>query len=106
GAESPVAGGSGGTQSPAGGDEIERTIATIWEELLGIGDIGVDDSFFDLGGTSLTAARMFALISQRCGRRLPLSTLVNAPTVAQLAAAVRDVAQETPSLVEIQPGDG
>ncbi|MGD2043330.1 MAG: beta-ketoacyl synthase N-terminal-like domain-containing protein, partial [Acidimicrobiia bacterium] len=59
-------------------DEIEQTIATIWEDLLGVRQVGRDESFFDLGGTSLIAARMFALITERCGQRLPLSTLVNA----------------------------
>ena len=88
------------------GDGIEQIIATIWEDLLGVSQIGPDDSFFDLGGTSLSAARMFALITQRCGPRLPLSTLVNAPTVATLADAVRNAGEETPSLVEIQRGDG
>jgi phthiocerol/phenolphthiocerol synthesis type-I polyketide synthase E len=87
-------------------DQVDQIIATIWEELLGVERIGPDESFFDLGGTSLTAARMFALITQRCGPRLPLSTLVNAPTVATLADAVRNADAETPSLVQIQSGDG
>jgi acyl transferase domain-containing protein/thioesterase domain-containing protein len=94
------------SQPGAAGDDIERTITTIWEDLLGVSGVGRDEDFFDLGGTSLVAARMFALIARRYGRRLPLSTLVNAPTVATLVAVIRDAEPETPSLVEIQPGDG
>lgn len=88
------------------GDDLEATIATIWRELLGVGDIGPDESFFEVGGTSLIATRMFALIAERCGRRLPLSTLVNASTIAELADVLRDDGQVTESLVPIQRGDG
>lgn len=91
----------------AGADSVEKTIAKIWEELLGIRDVGYDESFFALGGTSLAAARMFALITERLGRRLPLSTLIAADTVSALAAIIGDGSDtETPSIVEIQPGDG
>ncbi len=91
----------------AGQDMIEATIAKIWEELLGVSDVGPDESFFELGGTSLAAARMLALVTDRLGRRLPLSTLIASNTVASLAAAIRDGSEvETPSIVEIQAGDG
>lgn len=89
-----------------GGDDIERTIAKMWEDLLGVSGVGSDEDFFDLGGSSLIAARMFALIAREYGSRLPLSTLVNAPTVSTLAAVIRDAEPETSSLVEIQSGDG
>jgi phthiocerol/phenolphthiocerol synthesis type-I polyketide synthase E len=87
-------------------DDIQLAIASIWEDLLGVSGIGPNESFFDLGGTSLTAARMFALLTQRTGRRLPISTLVNASTIGALARAVREADDESPSLVEIQVGDG
>jgi malonyl CoA-acyl carrier protein transacylase len=90
----------------ANGDSIERAIAAIWEDLLGVSGVGRDEDFFDLGGTSLVAARMLALIARRYGRRLPLSILIDAPTVATLATVVRDAEAETPSLVDIQRGDG
>lgn len=86
---------------------VEETIAKIWEELLGVRGVGPNESFFELGGTSLAAARMFALITERLGRRLPLSTLVTANTISSLAAIIRDGAEsETPSIVEVQLGDG
>jgi len=91
----------------AGADTIEETIAKIWEELLGVRGVGSDESFFELGGTSLAAARMFALITERLGRRLPLSTLVTASTISALADIIRDGSEtNTPSIVEVQMGDG
>lgn len=94
-----------GAEPPGGGD-IQQVIASIWEDLLGVSNIDPDESFFNLGGSSLTAARMFALIAQQTGRRLPISTLVTAPTVAGLAAVVRDTAVTAPSVVEIPSGAG
>ncbi len=89
-----------------GDDSVEKTIAAIWENLLGVQGVRYDESFFELGGTSLIAARMFALVAEQTGRRLPLATLVNAPTIGELSDLVRADDVETPSLVEIQAGDG
>ena len=41
-------------------NDIERTLVGFWEELLGVAQVGVEDSFFDLGGHSLIAVRLFA----------------------------------------------
>jgi amino acid adenylation domain-containing protein len=84
--------------------DAERRIATIWSEILGIPHIGVDQSFFDLGGHSVLAARVFARMEETFGVRLPLSVLVEAPTVAQLASALEgDRKREWSSLVPLQP---
>lgn len=60
----------------------------LWQELLGIAPIAAEDDFFALGGHSLLAARLFAEIERVKGVRLPLTTLLRAPTVAALAALV------------------
>jgi hypothetical protein len=49
------------------------------EEVLGVKPIGVRDNFFDLGGKSLQAARLFTKIIGTFGRELPLTTLIDAP---------------------------
>ena len=70
-------------------DEIERQLVAIWAAVLGRQRVGLDESFFDLGGSSLDAMRVFAQIERRTGKALRLSTLFDAPTVAGLAAVLR-----------------
>jgi phthiocerol/phenolphthiocerol synthesis type-I polyketide synthase E len=86
---------------------IEPTLANIWQGTLGIRQVNYNDNFFNLGGNSLIAVRIFSEIERIFGRRLPLATLIKAPTVAQLAVTLREGNGTTswPSLVEIQPGD-
>jgi thioesterase domain-containing protein len=85
-------------------DALEVMLVEIWSSVLNRKDIGVDDNFFALGGYSLLATRVFALIERRTGKRLPISTLFENPTIAELADAIRvDGADPTwSSLVPIQ----
>jgi thioesterase domain-containing protein/acyl carrier protein len=87
-------------------DEFELKLARIWEKVLSVRPIGIDDNFFDLGGHSLLAVRMFALIEKGLGRNLPLATLFQAPTVKALARVLREegCAPTWSSLVMIQAG--
>jgi acyl transferase domain-containing protein/thioesterase domain-containing protein len=71
-------------------DEIERTIVGYWQELLGVERIGVRDSFFDLGGHSLIAVRLFAKIRKAYHVDYPISVLFEAPTVERCAAMIRE----------------
>jgi thioesterase domain-containing protein/acyl carrier protein len=61
----------------------------MWRRLLKVRNIGPHDDFFDLGGHSLLATRMFAEIQKAIGRKIPLSVLIQNPTVAQLANYLR-----------------
>jgi amino acid adenylation domain-containing protein len=63
----------------------EETVAEIWRELLGLDEVGVEDSFFVLGGHSLLAAQVVARIRQAFAVDLPLRELFQRPTVAGLA---------------------
>ncbi|HKV06814.1 MAG TPA: amino acid adenylation domain-containing protein [Thermoanaerobaculia bacterium] len=67
-------------------NEIEQRIAALWEDLLGIDGIGVQDDFFELGGHSLLAIRLASRLREAFGRELPLETLFAGATVARLAA--------------------
>ncbi|MDO9006525.1 MAG: thioesterase domain-containing protein, partial [Aquabacterium sp.] len=64
---------------------IESQLAAIWQEVLGLDNIGVEDNFFELGGHSLTALRLLSLINRRLDWNLPLSQLLQQPTIAALA---------------------
>lgn len=86
-------------------DMMERLLIRIWEEVLGVRPIGVDDDFFALGGHSLLAVRLFAEIEKEFQRKLPLAVLFQAPTVGQLAEKLREEnwSTATEPLIEIQP---
>ncbi|MHB8383560.1 MAG: type I polyketide synthase [Candidatus Binataceae bacterium] len=86
-------------------DAVEQTIARWWKELLGVESVNVQDSFFDLGGNSLTGVRLLAKVKKKYGVDLKLATLFTAPTIEKLSALVRP--QTAPasfsSLIAIQP---
>jgi amino acid adenylation domain-containing protein len=96
---------------PAGGSfvgprtAIEAQLVAIWQETLGIAQVGVTDDFFDLGGHSLLAARLTAQIDKAFGRQLPVSALASAPTIEQLAGLLSKPADASPwsPLVALQP---
>ena len=67
---------------------IEETLAGFWRSLLGVAQVGVEDSFFDLGGHSLIAVRLFAQINKAFGLQFPISVLFEAPTIAACAALI------------------
>jgi amino acid adenylation domain-containing protein len=71
-------------------DELERTLAGLWEEVLGVSRVGRHDSFFELGGHSFALVRVMGRIQRRFGRELPLTALVREPTLAHLASLLRD----------------
>jgi len=89
-------------------DATERRLAEIWRELLGLPTVGIEDSFFDLGGHSMLAVRLMSRIRGDFGRDLPISALFRLPTIAGLAGALREEAAppSDSALVEIQPGGG
>ncbi len=101
------------TQFVPPGTPLEAEVAMVWANVLGVERVGLHDNFFELGGTSLTAVRMFAEIQHLTGRTLPgrtlplATTLLEAPTIAQLADTLSRAEATTrtlcPSLVAIQP---
>lgn len=99
---------------------IERKLVEIWEEVLNMQPIGIHDNFFDLGGHSLLTVQLSMQIEQRLGHKLPLSTILTAPTIAQLAATLDPnqsntdqssvvllrAGQDHPAVFFIHDGDG
>ena len=67
-------------------NELERTIAGIWSEVLGLEQVGTQDNFFDLGGHSLRLLQVHLKLRPALGRDVPLFELFQYPTVSTLAA--------------------
>ncbi|WP_300585178.1 type I polyketide synthase [Marivita sp.] len=70
--------------------EIERTLVGIWEDLLGVQNVGVEDSFFDLGGHSLIAVRLFAKVRKTYSVDFPISILFEAPNIRACASLIKE----------------
>jgi acyl transferase domain-containing protein len=77
------------TEYQAPSDDLERALASIWEELLGIERVGVNDSFFELGGDSLLGVQVIARIKRQLAVAVSAVGLYEGPTVALLAGVVR-----------------
>jgi len=67
-------------------NQLEAQLANIWKKLLGIEPIGIHDNFFELGGNSLLALRLLAQVEKIFGRKIPLATFFQAPSIEQLAS--------------------
>ncbi|WP_249026229.1 condensation domain-containing protein, partial [Mycobacterium xenopi] len=78
----------------------EEILAGIYAQILGLQRVGVDDSFFDLGGDSLSAMRLVAMVNTGLDGGLAVRTVFEAPTVAQLALRLRD---DTVALEPLKP---
>lgn len=90
-------------------DPLELQLTQIWEKLFGVRPIGVTDNFFDLGGSSFLAVRLFAEIEKLTGKNLSLSTLLEAGTIEDQARLLREegwsssASEAVSSLVPLQP---
>ncbi len=69
---------------------LESILAHLWRQQLGKSEIGIDDNFFDVGGHSLMAARLFAEIEKISGKAFPVSILYRAPTIRGLIAFLKE----------------
>ncbi len=88
--------------------DAERALVEIWEEVLGVSPVGVDDDFFALGGHSMLAVRLMTHVRRRLDAELPLSALFERPTVRRLAQLLdeADGSAAWSPLVAIQPEGG
>jgi acyl-coenzyme A synthetase/AMP-(fatty) acid ligase/acyl carrier protein len=71
-------------------NEIEQSLVQIWEEVLGVRPVGIQDSFFDLGGHSLAATRVISQVIKHFQVDLPLKSLFESPAVAEMARLITE----------------
>ncbi|MGC1357386.1 MAG: phosphopantetheine-binding protein [Xanthobacteraceae bacterium] len=71
----------------------EQKLAAIWQHALGIGSIGINDAYEDLGGSSLLAASIFAEIEKVFAIKAEMNILIEAPTVEKLAQKLDQLAR-------------
>ena len=72
-------------------DEIEETIARLWQDFLGFGRIGIHENFFDINGDSLTATRLSARLQQIYPVVIPAKRFFENPTIAHTAGLVKEL---------------
>ena len=88
--------------------ETEKQLARIWCNVLGTDDVGVHDSFFDVGGHSIAGIQVLTQIEQRFGKSFNLNAIFRSPTIAEFAqeisgAAVDGTVSDLENLTAIQP---
>jgi phthiocerol/phenolphthiocerol synthesis type-I polyketide synthase E len=83
-------------------NELERMLAGIWRELLGIEQIGIHDNFFELGGHSLLAIRLGTKLRDELDLEVPISRLFRVATVAELAEMIIAALSEQASEDELR----
>jgi acyl-CoA synthetase (AMP-forming)/AMP-acid ligase II/NADP-dependent 3-hydroxy acid dehydrogenase YdfG/acyl carrier protein len=76
---------------------LEHAIAAIWREVLQVDDIGIHQSFFELGGQSILLAQVLGRLQQRLGRQLTMVELLRYPTIASLAGFLGETEERKPT---------
>jgi amino acid adenylation domain-containing protein len=67
---------------------VEQALASLWQQVLGLEQVSVEDSFFDLGGHSLLALQLVSRIREEFGIELPLQAVFSSPTIAGVSSAL------------------
>jgi thioesterase domain-containing protein/acyl carrier protein len=90
----------------APGTPTEELLAAFWRDRLGLGQIGIYDNFFDLGGDSLATLQLSLEIERATGQTVPMTSIFDAPTIAGMAAILdgQPSATDASPLVVLRPG--
>jgi acyl-coenzyme A synthetase/AMP-(fatty) acid ligase/thioesterase domain-containing protein/acyl carrier protein len=92
------------SESLAPRNEIERRLVILWQEVLGVERVGIQDDFFALGGHSLTGVELCAKIERDFGRTFPPAALIENNTVERLAQLLMTDMQVPKTIIPIQTG--
>ena len=86
----------------------EVCLAAVWREVLGLAQVGIDQNFFDLGGTSVLAIELAARIEAEIGVAIPLAAIFHSPTVEGLLSVIEkdpgSLSLDTPVVVDLRRG--
>ncbi|WP_255284961.1 non-ribosomal peptide synthetase [Rhodococcus jostii] len=93
-----IGGARRGPRSP-----VEETLVSLFEDVLDVPQMGIDDSFFDLGGHSLSATRLVSRIRSELGVEVPIRAVFESSTVAELAPRLRAGPVRTPLTARVRP---
>lgn len=63
-------------------------VAVLLQDFLEIDDMAIDDNFFDMGGNSMLALKVLAAVEERCGVKVPLIDMIQAPTPTGMARLI------------------
>jgi amino acid adenylation domain-containing protein len=91
-------------ESPVG--DLEVKLAHIWSELLGVPTVYREDDFFDLGGHSLAALRLFSRIDREFGKSIPLASLLENSSLRLLALSLQETAADAAAAADQTPRVG
>ncbi|MEC2303396.1 thioesterase domain-containing protein, partial [Bacillus cereus] len=84
-------------------DEIEYQLIKIWQDVLQIEDVYVNDDFFNRGGHSLLVIKLVSKIREKFGKEIKVSTLIKNPTLEGIACLIRDKHDMTKSVAALVP---
>jgi acyl carrier protein len=79
----------------------EQVLAEVWCDVLRLERVGVHDNFFDVGGQSLMAIKVVTRVQQRLGVSIPLESVFDRPTIAELAVVVAELGAEHESADDV-----
>jgi phthiocerol/phenolphthiocerol synthesis type-I polyketide synthase E len=82
--------------------DLERKVVAVWEDILGIKPIGIQDNFFDLGGHSLLATLFLSRLQEELGIRLELKSIFENPHIAAISALVESEENKTEDIKDIE----
>jgi acyl carrier protein len=80
---------------------VEQALASLWQEVLGIAEIGIHDNFFDLGGHSLLATQVIAHVPKTLHVEVPLRVIFEKPTIAGMATFIETQHPAAPAEFEL-----
>jgi amino acid adenylation domain-containing protein len=83
-------------------NEVEQTLATIWQEMLQVEKVGINDNFFELGGHSLLVVQVHSKLQETFNRDVSITDLFKYPTISSLAGYLSQEQSEQSSLEKVQ----